>query len=72
MQIHLDQFWQLWSVSHKCMRDSKPQRCVQQHYSKNDTNETKPDKHINETSKQIFANNLFKISCNYTLGMFSN
>ena len=22
---------QLWSVTHKCMRDSKPQRCVQQH-----------------------------------------
>ena len=22
---------QLWSVTHRCMRDSKPQRCVQQH-----------------------------------------
>ena len=22
---------QLWSVTLKCMRDSKPQRCVQQH-----------------------------------------
>ena len=64
---------QLWSLTHKCMRDSKPQCCVQQHKSlKVLRNETNPDKHINEASKQIFANNPFKISCNYMLGMLSN
>ena len=58
---------QLWSVTVKCMRDSETQCSFQQHKSlpvkRNATNE---DKHINEASKQIFANNLFKISCTYT------
>ena len=51
------------------MRDSKPQRCVQQHESltmiRNATNQEK-------TRKQIFANNLFKISCKYKQGMLFN
>ena len=55
------------------MRDSKPQRCVQQHKSLQVTqNATNRDKHINEASKQTFANNLFKMSCKYTQGMLSN
>ena len=55
------------------MRDSKPQRCVQQHKSLKVTqNATNRDKHINEASKRSFANNLFKISRKYTQGMFSN
>ena len=55
------------------MRDSKPQRCVQQHKSLQVTrNATNRDKHINEASKQIFANNLCKISCNCTQGMLFN
>ena len=64
---------QFWSVTLKCKRDSKPQSCVQQHKSLKVTrNTTNPDKHINEASKQAFANNLFKMSCKYTLGMLSN
>ena len=52
------------------MRDSKPQRCLQQHKSLKVTrNATNQNKHINEASKQIFSDNLFKISCNYTQGM---
>ena len=55
------------------MRDSKPQRCVQQHKSLKVTrNATNRDKHINEASKQTFANNLFKMLCKYTHGMLSN
>ena len=55
------------------MRDSKPQRCVQQHKSLKVTrNATNRDKHINEASKQTFANNLIKMSCKYTQGMLSN
>ena len=55
------------------MRDNKPQRCVQQHKSLKVTrNTTNRDKHINETSKQAFANNLFNISCKYTQSMLSN
>ena len=55
------------------MRNSKPQRCVQQHKSLKVTqNATNGDKHINEASKQIFVNNLFKISFKYTQGMLSN
>ena len=42
------------------MPDSKPQRRVQQHMLLKVTqNETNRDKHINEASKQTFANNLF-------------
>ena len=64
---------QLWSVNFNCMRESKSQRCVQQHKSLKVTgNATNRDKHINEASKQTFANNLFKISCNDTQGMLSN
>ena len=55
------------------MRDSRPQRCVQQHKSLKVTqNATNRGKHIHEASKQSFANNLFKISLKYTQGMFSN
>ena len=54
------------------MRDSKPQRCVQQHILLNVArNAENQDKHINEATKQTIANNLFKISCKYTQGMFS-
>ena len=42
------------------MRDSKPQRCVQHHKSLKVTqNAINRHKHINEASKQTFANNLF-------------
>ena len=55
------------------MRDSKSQRCVQQHKALKVTrNATNYDKHVNEASKQYFANNLFKISCKYTQGMHFN
>ena len=51
---------QLWSVILKCMRDSKPQPCVQQHKLLKVTwNATNRDKHINEALKQTFANNIF-------------
>ena len=55
------------------MRDSKPQRCIQQHKSLKVTrNATNRDKHINKASKQTFANNLFKIFCKRKQVMFSN
>ena len=61
---------QLWSVTLKCMRGSMPQRCVQQHKSLKVTRiATLRDEHINETSKQIFANKLFIISCKYKQDM---
>ena len=64
---------QLWFVTSKCLRDRKPQRCVQQHkLLKVTRNATNRDKHINEASKKIFANNLFKMSCKCTEGMLSN
>ena len=54
---------QLSSITFKCMRDSKPQRCVQHHKSLEVTqNAINRDKHINEAFKQTFANNLVKIS----------
>ena len=47
------------------MHDSKTQRRIQQHkLLKGTRNVTNRDKHINEALKQIFANNLFKISHN--------
>ena len=64
---------QFWSVNIKCMRDSEPQCCVQQHnLLKVKRNGTNRDKHKNEASKQTFATNYFKISCKYTQGMLSN
>ena len=55
------------------MRDSMPQRCVQQHKSLKVTrNATSQNKHINEALKQVSANNPFKISCKYTQGMLFN
>ena len=49
------------------MHDSKPQ-----HNSlKVKRNAKNRDKHINEASKQTFANNLNKISCKHTQGMLS-
>ena len=63
----------LWSVIFKCMRKSKLQSCFEQHKSLKVTqNATNRDKHINETTKQIFSFNLFKVSCKYTQGMLSN
>ena len=65
--------FRLWFATLKCMCDSKPQRYVQQHKSlKGTRNAINRDKHINEASKQIFANNLCKISCKYTQDMLSN
>ena len=64
---------QLWSATLKCIRDSKPKRFVQQHISLKATQHaTNRDKHINEESEQVFADNLFKISCKYTQDMLSN
>ena len=54
------------------MRDSKPQDNVQQHKPLSDTKCNKSKKDINEASKQTFANNLFKMSCENTQRMFSN
>ena len=47
------------------MRDSKQQHKL----LKVTRNTTNRDKHINEASKQAFANNLFKLSCKYTQDM---
>ena len=55
------------------MRDSKPQRCVQEDKSLKVTqNATYRHKHINEALKQTFTNNLLKMSFKYTQGMLSN
>ena len=55
------------------MRESNPQRCVQQHNSLKVTrNATNRDKHMNEASKQTLAYSLLKISCKYTQRMPSN
>ena len=49
------------------MRDSKPQDDVQQHkLLEVKWFETNRDKHTNETPKQTFAYNFFKILCKYT------
>ena len=53
---------QLWSIKLKCMRDSKQQHKL----LKVTRNTTNRDKHINEASKQAFANNLFELSWKYT------
>ena len=54
------------------MRVSKPQHCVQQHNSSKEKEiATNGDQHINEASKQTFANNLFQISHKYTQGVLS-
>ena len=65
IQVHLDQSANLWSIKLKCMRDSKQQHKL----LKVTRNTTNRDKHINEASKQAFANNLFKLSCKYTQDM---
>ena len=55
------------------MCDNKPQPCVQQHKSlKVPRNATNRDKHINEASKQTFANNRFKMSRKDTQSKLSN
>ena len=47
------------------MRNSKPQRCIQQHKSlKMTRNPTNRDKHINEASKQTFPAISFKCHVN--------
>ena len=56
---------QLWSIKLKCMRDSKQQHKL----LKVTQNTTNRDKHINEASKQAFANNLFELSWKYTQDM---
>ena len=67
---------QLWSITFTCMRDGKPQRCVQHHKPLKVTqNAINRDKHINEAFKQIFANTLVKYhtkTCKVSLstGMF--
>ena len=44
----------IWFVNLNCMRDSKPQHCVQQHKSlKMKPNATNQDKHIKEASKKL-------------------
>ena len=54
------------------MRDSKQQRCAQQHAAlKVPQNATNGNKHINEASKQTFANNRFKISLKTRQSVFS-
>ena len=64
---------QHWSATFKCMRDSEPQRCIQEHKPLNPTPKTtKGNKHKNETSKSTFAYNLFKTANKHTQGMFSN
>ena len=64
---------QLWSITFKCMRDSKPQRCVPHHKSLKVTqNAINRGKHINEAFKQIFANNLVKISYKNMQGKLFN
>ena len=66
-------FCQLWSVTLNCKRDSKPRRCVQQHKSlKLKRNAKNRNKHINEASKQTFANILFKILCTNMQNMLSD
>ena len=73
LQSHFDQSANFVSFTHKCIHDSKPQGCDQQHKSLKVTwNATNRCKHKNEASKRSFANNLFKISCKYTQGMLSN
>ena len=64
---------QLWSVTFRCIRDGKPQRCIQQHKSLKVTQTaTNRNRHVNEASKQTLANNVFKVSREYTQGKFSN
>ena len=58
----------LWFVTLKCMRENRPQ----QKSLKVTRNASSRNKHINEASKQSFANNLIKISCKHTQGMLSN
>ena len=58
----------LWFVAFKCMRENRPQ----QKSLKVTRNATNRNKHINEASKQSFANNLIKKSCKHTQGMLSN
>ena len=63
----------LWSITLYCKRDSKPQRCVQQHNSLElKRNAKNRNKHINEASKQTFANILAKILCTNMPNMLSN
>ena len=55
------------------MRESKPQRFVQQHkLLKVTRTATNGDKHINEAFKQTFAKNLFKISFKNMQGVLFN
>ena len=67
-KYHKDSFGpvcQIWSVNLTCMRDSKPQCCVQQHKSLKITrNPTNRNKHINEASKQTFATIFLKYHAN--------
>ena len=64
---------QLWFATFKGKGDSKPQSCVQHHkLLKLARNATNGNKHLNEASKQTFANILLQISNKYTLGRLSH
>ena len=64
---------QFWSVNLNCRRDSKPQRDVQQQkLLKLTWFATNRDKPIHKASKQTFANNLLKMSFNYTKRILFN
>ena len=65
IQIKFGPVCQLWSVTLNCRRDSKPQRCVQQHkWLKVTRNAVNRDKHINEASKQTFLTIFSKYDAN--------
>ena len=55
---------QLWFVTLKCKRENRPE----QKLFKVTQNATNRNKHINEASKQNFANNFIKISRKHTQG----
>ena len=55
------------------MRDSRPQRCVQElKTSKPPQNATNENKHINTPFKKNSADDQLKITSKYTQGTFSN
>ena len=64
IQVHLDQSANFGSLNLNVCVTVSSSLIV-----KSDTNATNRDKHINEASKQAFANNLFKLSCKYTQDM---
>ena len=67
IQIHLEQSATFGPLSLN-VRDNKPQH----KWLKVNRNATNRHKHTNEASKQNFADNLFKKSCEYTQDMISS